>query len=71
MDEALWGGVRFCACCARLYEPAELRDDESRRVARVCGICQACQDEVYGPGEGPVVTVHRSGLPVLLTKTLQ
>lgn len=72
MAEACWGGVRFCACCARLFDPdQDLRDGASRRVFQAFGLCQDCQDIVYGPEGSPVTKVSGRGQLTVLTKTLQ
>lgn len=40
-----------CPCCDRGIDPAEFRDDISRREFRISGMCQACQDSVWPQGK--------------------
>ena len=37
-----------CPFCGRKINMAELRDDASRKEYDLSGLCQECQDEVFG-----------------------
>ena len=41
------GANEGCMTCPKEY-PLEFRDDRSYREYRATGICQKCQDEVFG-----------------------
>jgi hypothetical protein len=36
-----------CPFCKKPINPAEFKDDSSRKEFGVSGLCQVCQDEVY------------------------
>jgi hypothetical protein len=38
----------ICPCCGK--PASQYRDDLSRREAEISGMCQACQDSVFGEG---------------------
>ena len=43
----------LCPFCNRPIHPnVEFRDDSSRREYEVSGLCQACQDRMFGKEEG-------------------
>ena len=37
-----------CVLCGRPSDPASYRDERSRREFQISGMCQVCQDEVFG-----------------------
>ncbi len=37
-----------CPLCGRTINVDEFRDDLSRKEYRISGLCQMCQDEVFG-----------------------
>lgn len=37
-----------CPFCGHEINPAEFRDAESRKEYEISGLCQQCQDEVFG-----------------------
>lgn len=40
----------ICAICSNAA--SEFKDDLSRREYRISGLCQACQDSVFGSDDG-------------------
>lgn len=40
--------VFVCPFCGRSFHPEEMRDELSIREALISGLCQECQDEVFG-----------------------
>lgn len=40
-----------CPFCDKPVDPATLRDDLSRREFHMSGLCQKCQDEMFGKCE--------------------
>ena len=40
-----------CPTCGQPINPADFRDDLSRREFKISGCCQDCQDKVFGEGE--------------------
>lgn len=72
MAEAIQHGRWICPACKRAFDPDEdLRDAASLRVYFAVGICQDCQDVVYGEEGVPVMKMTSGGLLSVLTKTLQ
>lgn len=40
---------RFCpGCGAAIHRPEDFRNEISRREYRISGLCQKCQDQVFG-----------------------
>ena len=37
-----------CPCCGKVIDVGEFRDDLSRKEYTISGMCQDCQDEVFG-----------------------
>jgi hypothetical protein len=37
-----------CACCATPIREAGFRDEVSRREFKISGLCQECQDSIFG-----------------------
>lgn len=40
----------FCPFCEREVKDEEFRDDLSRKEYSISGLCQQCQDEMFGTG---------------------
>ena len=43
----------YCATCGEAIDQAGFRDDLSRREYTISGMCQVCQDSVFGPSAEP------------------
>jgi len=37
-----------CPSCEQEVKPSEFRDDSSMKEYKISGVCQKCQDEVFG-----------------------
>lgn len=37
-----------CPFCNRVIDPTQFRDELSRKEHRISGLCQECQDEMFG-----------------------
>ena len=37
-----------CPFCSKVIDPKEFRDELSRKEYRISGLCQKCQDEIFG-----------------------
>ncbi len=47
------GTIQADRCVMCPCEAKEFNDDESFQEYRRCGLCQHCQDRVFGPDPGP------------------
>ena len=41
----------ICPSCKKQINPSEFRDDLSKREFKISGLCQQCQDEIFGTEE--------------------
>ncbi len=41
----------ICPACKNAVDPNSFRDDVSRREYKISGLCQTCQDEIFGSDE--------------------
>lgn len=47
-DKARMISQGLCPICGRKIKESEFRDEKSRREYLISGLCQACQDEIFG-----------------------
>lgn len=40
--------ANVCPCCSRAVTPKDFLDDLSRKEFKISGLCQKCQDVVFG-----------------------
>lgn len=38
----------YCPFCKTIIKPEDFKDELSRKEFRVSGLCQSCQDEMFG-----------------------
>lgn len=41
----------ICPACKNTVDPTSFRDELSQREFKISGLCQACQDEIFGTSE--------------------
>ena len=42
------GGTSRCPTCNEMFDPSALRDSLSRKECGISGMCQECQDRIFG-----------------------